>query len=314
MTRILRHTALTVSMAMAAMLTSCFTGIESTPRITADEVRRNTQRQGAADNYLADIRPESVDTWKPGKSFYVTDPRIGLAVNVSPAGAALQAGDTLRFRSAADVVSIMGTPVAEVTLDGPRGITATYRSDASLEALSKIGCLTIPFTVELSMVDSARERLTGNEYWVTTSEWLDMQRRPRRGRKFVKVRVADVERGDDVYPACLTLVDYTRQPADTFALLMALGNEIPTSSRRFANMMSLDDPHKRYPQVSDAMWELIRNGRVGEGMTRLEVRLSLGEPRDVQRRAGYSAVGEIWSYENGVYLIFEDGLLKQSRF
>lgn len=303
-----------MSIALSAMLTACFTGIESTPRITADDVRRSApSRLSAEESYLADIQPEKLSDWKAGKAFYVTDPRIGLAMNIAPAGASLAAGDTLRFREAADVTSIMGEPAAELTFDGPRGITATFRSDVSMATLKSMPSVTVPFTVDLSLVGMTAARLAGKEFWIVSDEWLDLSRQPRRGRKFVRAKVTAVDRGDDVYPVCLTVVDLESSPADTFMLLMALGNGEFTSSRRFASFFSLDDPHKRYPQINDRMWNLIRNGKTGEGMTRLEVRLALGEPRDVQRRAGYSSLGEIWTYDNGRYLLFEDGLLKQAR-
>lgn len=48
-------------------------------------------------------------------------------------------------------------------------------------------------------------------------------------------------------------------------------------------------------------------------MTRDEARLALGAPANIDRRPGYSFMREIWTYENGIFLIFEDGLLKSFR-
>lgn len=59
--------------------------------------------------------------------------------------------------------------------------------------------------------------------------------------------------------------------------------------------------------------ETYNNGTVTEDMTRDECRLSLGAPDNIDRRAGYSVLREVWSYENGRYLIFEDGLLRSYR-
>ena len=48
-------------------------------------------------------------------------------------------------------------------------------------------------------------------------------------------------------------------------------------------------------------------------MPRDECRLSLGAPKDVDYGRSYSSAYEQWTYSNGAYLIFEDGLLKRYR-
>ncbi|QCD41540.1 hypothetical protein E7747_04035 [Duncaniella dubosii] len=61
------------------------------------------------------------------------------------------------------------------------------------------------------------------------------------------------------------------------------------------------------------MWDKIINGRVALDMTREECRLALGAPREVDRGADNSYIREVWLYENGIYLVFEDGILKLYR-
>ena len=82
------------------------------------------------------------------------------------------------------------------------------------------------------------------------------------------------------------------------------------SPRTFPTLFSFDDPRKKYPDISPENWERIINGRVEAGMTREECRLALGSPKEVDRAANNSYLREIWLYENGIYLVFEDGLLK----
>ncbi len=48
-------------------------------------------------------------------------------------------------------------------------------------------------------------------------------------------------------------------------------------------------------------------------MTLDECRLALGAPAKVRRRTDHSTLYEVWSYENGIYLMFHDGVLKEYR-
>lgn len=297
-------------MTAIAMLTSgCFTGIESTPKITDDDVKRMTRAESHGIDYLSDVKPQNIGEWDEGKLFVATDSKVALALNISPAGTAIQRGDTLRFKKAADVTSILGKPAAEIVFSGPAGSEAVYRSDASLEELKRLDGVRLPFMIELSVVDGARKAMVGKELWVTTSDWLDKNLHPRRGRKFVNVKIIEAIPGTDVAPVAVYATELTKAPADTFALLLSVTDEI-SSTRRFTSQFSTTNPHLRYPAITDGMWAMICNGNVADGMTREEVRLSLGRPVSVNRRAGYSTLSEIWTYENGRYLVFEDGLLK----
>jgi hypothetical protein len=75
----------------------------------------------------------------------------------------------------------------------------------------------------------------------------------------------------------------------------------------------LKNPRDSYPTITDAVWSNIMSGRVADGMTKDECRLALGSPKNVTEQFGYSAVREIWSYENGIFLIFEDSILRSFR-
>ena len=85
------------------------------------------------------------------------------------------------------------------------------------------------------------------------------------------------------------------------------------ATRNFSTVFNFDDPRKRYPQISDETWELIINSKVREGMTRDECRLALGAPNSYRTIPVINAVVEQWNYDDGIYLIFEDGLLSRFR-
>ena len=59
-------------------LVSCFTGVESTPKITAKDVRKRHATQTPEEAYTADVAGQPTAEWKAGKKWRVTDDRIGL--------------------------------------------------------------------------------------------------------------------------------------------------------------------------------------------------------------------------------------------
>ena len=72
---------------MAALFSSCFTGIESTPRISAGDVRkRDAATLTPEQQFLGDISAEPPASWTAGKRFFVTDDKISIIF--APGGAA----------------------------------------------------------------------------------------------------------------------------------------------------------------------------------------------------------------------------------
>ena len=84
-------------------------------------------------------------------------------------------------------------------------------------------------------------------------------------------------------------------------------------NRTYTDLFSDSDVHLRYPEISDDNWACIIRGDVALGMNKDECRLSLGTPKTIDRRPTYDGLVEYWTYDNGVYLIFEDGLLRRYR-
>lgn len=293
----------------AVALGSCFTGIESTPKITAGDVKRENIVQRPEDTYLSDIKPEPFSEWKQGKRFYVSDNKFEILLQPSDKPFPQYQGTEISFLKADETTDITGNRVAELTFVDNLGRHLVYRASQSLETLKENGSLSIPFLVEMSVVDAVKERLEGKSFYVITSSWYDENTQSRRGRKFVPVKVVDVKPGNAFYSVVLEMSDEHGKP---FRLLVSAGDDLKTL-RSFGNIFSFKDPRQSYPQITNDIWELIVNGKVKSGMTREECRLSLGSPANVDKSAGYSSLREIWSYENGAYLIFIDGLLQSYR-
>ncbi len=290
-------------------LTGCFTGIESTPKITANDVRRHAVTVTEEDKYLADIRPQPFAQWSMGKKFYVTDNKISLIFTPEKSGREQLAGQTLSYAGTEVVTDIKGEQVCELNFISPSGTSYVYRLERPMAKLFSEERTDIPFTIELSLVDAVRQRLKGNTYYTMTSSWLDTTATPYTGRKFVPVTVTEVMAGNDIHPITLLMADEKGHP---FMFYLSVGDK-NNETRSFARLFSLADPHLRYPTITDEVWQLIVTGRVAADMTRDECRLALGSPDNVDRTPGYNVLREIWTYSNGKYLIFEDGLLRNFR-
>lgn len=312
---IFRHASSLPTVAVAAGLlalaTSCFTGIESTPRITDKDVTRRNVTVTDEDRYLADVVPQPLADWQPGKQFFVTDAKISLALE--PGGVAPQAGTVMRYLNSRAVASLTGGDDTELVFADPAGGEAVYRINASPAELAERRVVAVPFTIEMSMVDSVGSRLVGRELYVRTSLWYDLAGNALTGLKYVPVKIIAVEPGNLVYPVRVVFtVDKYSDCPQSAAVYMSVGDAIH-SARNFPSLFSFDDPRQRYPLISDENWQRIIHGRVAVDMTREECRLALGSPSHIDRYQGTSAYGERWVYENGVYLIFFDGILSSYR-
>lgn len=285
-------------MALAALilLPGCFTGIEGTARI------KDTTREGreaslsTEQTILADALPQPPADWRPGKAFIVTDGRYDLAFAPAAQAARLHRGDTLRLIGISPVARLSGDSVTDISFSSPCG-TLTHRIDVRTSQLLAGSRLPIPFTVDAESVIRARRILSGREVWTLKAD--------KNGEKYKKVRIDDVTFGTPEYP--LTVITSVGD-----SVHMAIESKGP-SSRTFASLFSLADPRQRYPQIPDENWAKISKGQIALGMTRDECRLALGAPANLDREAAYNALIERWTYENGIYLYFTDGLLTSFR-
>ncbi|MCM1519173.1 MAG: hypothetical protein NC098_00090 [Lachnoclostridium sp.] len=296
----------------ALLLQGCFTGVESTPRISASDVRRVETPPAPEDSFLRNVMAQPFAQWMPGKKFKVADNKIRLLFGATiPQGRDL-AGTLLTFTGFNPTVSFTGDKVTDLYFvdDLFPADTMVYRVNFSADdLLSGKAPAEIPFTVDLDLVSRAGELLLGKKLYILTRNRRDDNDNIIPGRKFAAVTIDSVLPGNAVNPL---KVVFTDDRGDKACVFLASG-DTSNSPRTFRHTFSFSDPRKRYPAISDHNWELISEGKVAEGMTRDECRLALGNPATVDRRPGYSYLYERWGYENGIYLIFEDGLLKSFR-
>ncbi len=298
-----------IPLLLSLTLQGCFfTGVESTPRITGRDVRREVTAPTAEDLYLAPVKDAPLSAWERGKEFVVTDDRIARIFGATAPASPLK-GKVLRFDSASESAGVTGGTVTDISFVTPEGERVSYRLNKPLERLLTDSVTEIPFTIQLSVISEADRMMRGKEYYILTSSWRDDADTPVDGRKFIPVTIDSVAPGNAIFPIKVAFTDRDGRSARVFIHPGAKGS----APRTFSRVFSFTDPRLRYPHISPEHWQLIISGRITEGMTLEECRLSLGSPKEIERGATNSYIREAWLYENGVYLLFEDGLLIRYR-
>lgn len=297
---------------LPALLQSCFTGIESTPKISYKDVRREQITVSDEERLASRISAPTFADWTPGNLFLVTDAKADLTyLPMHPDARDVSTGDILCYQGVRSVPSIVGGTTAELIFTRPSvpGDSLLYRPQANEQTLRERTSFHAPFLVDMQAVAAADTLLRGRQLYTRTDRWLTSDGKDIHGRKFLKVRIDSLLPGDENY--CFR-VFFTSLEKDgergTLPMAATVDDDTP-QLRGFASLFLLNDPRADYPQITDANWELIRRGRVTAGMTMQEARLALGAPKEVDRTHDRSLIYERWGYPSGIYLIFEDGLL-----
>lgn len=287
----------------------CFTGIESTPKITADDVKREKILETPEQLFLKGIKGQKFIDWQPGKTFFVTDDKISLIFGASKPADIFLKGKRLKYIGNDVVNSVTGGQVVDLLFSAIGVDSLRYRINISPNELLEKESVEVPFTIEETLVEEIRNLMKGKTLYVLTSTWIDSIGNKANGRKYIPVNIVDVQPGNNVYPI---KVFFSMDENQIYGLYMSAGTK-SLSARAFDSLFAFENPHNKYPEISDETWQNIINGNIALDMTREECRLALGAPDKIDRRPGYGGVQERWSYENGVYLIFEDGLLRDFR-
>ncbi len=291
-------------------LSSCFTGIESTPKITASDVKRQQVSATEEDEFLSGVNPQPILDWEKGKRFYVTDDKIVLAFE--PSKNPPKGGEYIYFDRYQPVTSLTGTEDTEIIFSGSSGEEYVYRVSSSPKELENRHKVDVPFTIDMDVVDATSKLLLNKKLYLRASVRYDKNGNSYNGIKFVPVTIEAVLPGNVVYQVMVKFVTDDDSHKEEAYLYLNVG-DAGRSTRNFASLFYLNDPHLKYPYITDDVWENIRRGQVAQYMTREECKLSLGAPASVSRRNAISSIQELWSYPNGNYLIFEDGILKSVR-
>ena len=261
---------------------------------------------------MSDIVPESPAQWHEGKRFFVTDDKISIIFVPGPSVSDVHVGDDLIFKGFEEVPSLTGNGATVVVfaIEGQPG-ELRYKIDVSTSDLAKRDRLDVPFTVEQSMVDRVGTAMNGNTYYIATPKWFKASDDAAvTVKRHIPVKINRVEPGTYIYP--LKVYFMPEGYDEEYWIPMTIGTD-RAATRNFHIVFNFENPRKRYPRITDETWEKITESKVVAGMTRDECRLALGAPNSYRTIPVINAVVEQWSYDDGMYLIFEDGILTRFR-
>ena len=298
------------SLPLMLMLAGCFTGIESTQKINITREDRKLLTLTEEDTFLNKIHGQPLAEWNTGKQFIVSDGRISLLFDRS--GGYHEHSDTsgmtgrhLAFKGISHRRLPDASEETVLLLSDEKNEFRLPTGKSPLESRYGVQSSDIPMLIDLDMVKDADRRHTDRKLWIRTGLWYDIDGNRIAGRKVNPVTVQRVEPGTMVFPLRLTLSD---ESGLIFIQYMNIGNG-SNESRSFAKLFRLSDPRTSYPAISDENWALIQKGKIRLGMTKEECRLSLGNPTSTDSGHDYSSTIDIWKYEDGTFLRFQDGLL-----
>lgn len=288
-------------------LTSCFTGIEGTKKITLSRQDRRETAPTHEETFLADIRPSAHTEWDKGKPFYVADDRASVmidAVSIESGKPSLECGDELRFLEARDIRTPDGT--TRTTIIFMRGNDEfRYMAREAPAGRSVVMSDDIPGLIDPEMIRAVADRLKGMRLWTLSTLWLDADGNRKEGLKYDPVTVTGVEKGNMIFPV---KVKFRDDEGRSGSYLMNFGNT-GKDSRSFSTLFSTDDPRTSYPGISDSTWQMICQAKVAPGMTKQECRLAKGNPTDVYDGHDHSKSMLLWVYPDATTLYFEDDIL-----
>jgi hypothetical protein len=296
---------------MAVALSACFTGVESTKKITDKDVQRAIQEMERGKKTLAISEfVDSLPAWREGKTFWVVDEQVRLifASSLDYDIDSLSLVDKqLTYQGYLTHRQVDNTELVDLKFsDGVHQLI--YPTGRMMEDLSH-NPLTVPFLVDGDMVDYYARQVVGKTVYIKTSAWQTLDGNKIEGRKFVPVTITAVKPGNRIYPL---RVEFKTSDAVEAMLWMTTAKS-SIAGRDFGSLFSLTDVRLQYPEITAEVWARIVDGKVAEGMTKEECRLSMGTPKTVSQLPDQTGLREYWYYDGGRYLFFIDGLLKDFR-
>ncbi|MCQ2288360.1 MAG: hypothetical protein MJZ74_04620 [Muribaculaceae bacterium] len=291
-------------------MTSCFTGVENTPKITEKDVSRTIDALERRQPTMT-LKPfvDSVPNWETSKRFFVTDDQVKLFLNYDQSLDSVKlSGKYLTYNGYTTQLGIDNRDVVVLNFM-ESGNKYSYNTGKTMnEFSSKYG---LPLLVDMDMVNHYGTQLIGKDVYIKTAVWYDMTSGYKvQGRHFIKVHIDSLLPGNKVMPL---KVAFTASDDGQNAFVWMTTTRETVNNRDYDSLFSSKDIHSNYPDITPEHWNLIVHGQVALNMTKEECRLSLGAPKMISRQPNQAEVREYWYYDGGSYLQFVDGLLNAFR-
>lgn len=295
------------------LLEGCFTGVESTKKITDKDVQRALQQMEKGNHESSlEVFADSIVSWREGKGFWCVDNQARLIFNPSidyDIDTLELDGKKLTYSGYGTHKRLDNSEVVDIyfDLDGVRLIYPTGKTLAEVNRRS----FAIPFLIDDDVLQNLANQLVNKTVYVKTPLWYDIEGYWQiAGRRFIPVVITAVKPGNKEHPL---RVEFRAADNGDMAFVWM---KVPGSDgvgRDFDALFSMIDVRKQYHDISPDTWNNIVNGKVAEGMTKEECRLAMGNPNNVSQLPDQSGLREYWEYDGGRYLLFVDGLLKDFR-
>ena len=298
---------------LSILLTSCFTGVESTQKITVPEGSASTV-QSAEDAFIESyFVQQGCDTWRMDKPFYYTDEKLSFVFRPEkptfPDSISLK-GKIFTYKGSIEESPFGGANEVVLIFDC-EGYKFRYETGKTRDEIRQMtDTPLIPPFIDMDDVNVARSLLKDRTLYIKTSVWYDGNDEVTEGRKLIPVKILDILPGNNLLPVKVWFEDDKGNRAGVF---MSLLSSSRSQYITFDRLFSFDNPRLQYKEIQDEAWEQITLGRVKAGMTKNECKLSLGNPNEVKKIPTYSGLKEQWIYNSGAYLFFVDGLLTEYR-
>lgn len=274
--------------------------------------RKNTLPE-TIESILSDIAPTSPFRWLQGMQFVFLGNKIGL--NWQPESPSL-AEDTLGYQGTIwtfdAIVSEedwMGQQVMKLRFLSPKG--RAYRFDTGRSISQKNDTTYIPMMegfVPVNMVQDVDRKLRARTFYILINDERIEVADSIRMEKFVPVRIDSVSCGIEQAPLRIHFTENDIQAS--FVSSLPGSREVNTSTpiQRF---LSVEDPYRKYPNITPETWAVIQRSELVPEMTTEEVRLSIGRPLRFENITTKNGLVERWYYSNSRMLEFWDNRLSR---
>lgn len=303
-----------VATVLCIFVTSCFTGVESTKKITmpdTGEIAAQSPEDRFIESYFVQ---QGCDTWRIGKPFYYTDEKLSFVFR--PEKPTFPDSISLKGKIFTYAGSIEESPFGGddkvVLLFDCEGHKFRYETGKTREEIGRLKYTPlIPPFIDIDDLNMARSLLKDRVLYIKTPMWYNEKSEAIEGRKLIPVRVVDIRPGNNVLPVEVWFEDDKRKSSGSFHVI-AFFVPLPIYHVR---------PLVFFPRIRvcnirkyrTMLGSQITLGKVKTGMTKAECKLSLGNPNEVKKIPTYSGLREQWIYNSGAYLFFVDDLLADYR-